>query len=183
VDRLGVGRLVTASALLVVALCTTMSLSPDLRASDDFVMFSLPAMAFVTSAQTVAGFSLFMRLCSAVVAGTQFTLFMAATNFARVGGAGVVDALSDRGYPMLFGVMAISALVGLPFLYACLGTAPAGGDEPDDETPPPSGVRPGAGLKRAHGQALTVNTVRPLAGRLLARRDVGRRLSCPLLHP
>jgi PAT family beta-lactamase induction signal transducer AmpG len=142
VDRLGVGRLVTLAALLVVALCATMSLSDGLRTSSNFVLFYLPAMAFLTSAQTVAGFSLFMRLCSAVVAGTQFTLFMAATNFARVGGAGVVDALSEQGYAILFGAMAISALTALPFLYACLATAPSHAREPDDagagagETPP-----------------------------------------------
>ncbi len=118
-----------------------MSLSPDLRTSDGFVMFYFPAMAFFTSAQTVAGFSLFMRLCNAVVAGTQFTLFMAATNFARVGGAGVVDALSERGYATLFGIMAISALLALPFLYACLATAPAGpggSDEAGGEEIPPA---------------------------------------------
>jgi len=130
------GRLVTLTILLVVVLCASMSLSADLRTSSGFVLFYLPAMAFVTSAQTVAGFSLFMRLCSAVVAGTQFTLFMAATNFARVGGAGVVDAFSEQGYAMLFGIMAISALAGLPFLYACLGTAPAG------ETIPPAAQDP-----------------------------------------
>lgn len=135
-DRLGVGRLVTLTVLLVVALCTTMSLSAELRTNDSFVFFYLVAMAFVTSAQTVAGFSLFMRLCSAVVAGTQFTLFMAATNFARVGGAGVVDAIGDRGYATLFGVMAIAALAGLPFLYICLATAPPGGGASDAEIPP-----------------------------------------------
>ena len=98
-------------------------------------------MALVTSARTVAGFSLFMRPCSVVVAGTQFTLFMAATNFARIGGAGVVDALSESGYATLFGVMAISALVSLPFLYACLATAPASSgasDEVDEAEIPPA---------------------------------------------
>jgi len=141
VDRLGVGRLVTVAVLGVVTLCAIMSLSDDLRTNSDFVLFYLPAMAFITSAQTVAGFSLFMRLCSAVVAGTQFTLFMAATNFARVGGAGVVDALSESGYPTLFGIMAVSALAGLPALYACLATAPPpttgkSDDEAAGDTPP-----------------------------------------------
>ncbi len=136
VDRLGVGRLVTITALLVVTLCASMSLSPDLRANSDYVLFYLVTINFLTSAQTVAGFSLFMRLCTAVVAGTQFTLFMAATNFARVGGAGVVDALSEQGYGVLFGVMAGAALVGLPFLYLCLATAPPGGGASVEDVPP-----------------------------------------------
>ncbi|GJM23318.1 MAG: MFS transporter [Planctomycetota bacterium] len=136
VDRLGVGRIVTLAALGVVALCATMSLSESLRTNGSFVMFYLPAMAFLTSAQTVAGFSLFMRLCSAVVAGTQFTLFMAATNFARVGGARVVEGLADQGYATLFRAMAISSLVALPFLYGCLATAPAVAAISEDELPP-----------------------------------------------
>jgi hypothetical protein len=58
-----------------------------------------------------------MRLCTATVAGTQYTLYMALANVARISGAAIVASLSDRGYETIFFVMAIAILIPLPFLY------------------------------------------------------------------
>ena len=118
VDRLGVRRIITISVLLITALCLGMGVSEELRTSEIYVVVYLLGVQFLISAQMVAGFSLFMRLCSVAVAGTQFTLYMAASNFARVGGARVVGALSDEGYAVLFGTMGTAILLSLPLLYA-----------------------------------------------------------------
>jgi PAT family beta-lactamase induction signal transducer AmpG len=118
VDKLGVHRLITLAAVLIAAICFGMGASEELRLSDSYVIFYMLAVNFLVSAQTVAGFSLFMRLCSVAVAGTQFTLYMASTNFARVGGAKVVGALAEDGYGTLFTAMGIAILISLPLLYA-----------------------------------------------------------------
>jgi uncharacterized membrane protein YedE/YeeE len=65
----------------------------------------------------VASFSLFMRLCTAAVAGTQYTLYMSMANLARVSGAGLVAVLEEAGYRTIFLVMAGAIIVPLLFLY------------------------------------------------------------------
>jgi PAT family beta-lactamase induction signal transducer AmpG len=123
VDRLGVRRIILWAAVLIAGICLGLGLSDELRSSDTYVVFYLLTVNFLISAQTVAGFSLFMRLCSVAVAGTQFTLYMAAANFARVGGARVVAGLSSEqpggeDYATLFLAMAGAILLALPFLFA-----------------------------------------------------------------
>jgi PAT family beta-lactamase induction signal transducer AmpG len=121
VDRLGVRRIITICVILITTICFGMGLSEELRTSDGYVVFYLLSMQFLISAQMVAGFSLFMRLCSLAVAGTQFTLYMAAGNFARVGGARIVGQLSDEGFAVLFMAMGVAILLSLPALFAISG--------------------------------------------------------------
>ena len=65
----------------------------------------------------LASFSLFMRLCTAAVAGTQYTLYMAISNLARVSGAAMVASLEAEGYRVIFLVMAAAIVLPLIFLY------------------------------------------------------------------
>ncbi len=122
VDRMGMRQFMTLVALAIAAICAGLAFSEALRASDAYVVFYIVGVNFLISAMLVAGFSLFMRLCSVAVAGTQFTLFMATGNFARIGGARVVDALSDVGYSAIFLAMGGAVLLSLPFLYAIPAT-------------------------------------------------------------
>lgn len=118
VDRLGMRKMYTLSALVLIALCTGLGVSEELRASRPYCITYLMVALFLVSAQTVAGFSLFMRLCSIAVAGTQFTLYMAVSNFARVGGAGIVGSLNDSGYGTIFLSMGAAMLVSVVVLFA-----------------------------------------------------------------
>ena len=116
-DRLGVKTVITLGLLGICGLCAAMGLSEGLRASQSFPLVFLLGTLFCISMMTVAGFALFMRLCTAAVAGTQYTLYMALANVARISGAAIVASLSDRGYETIFCVMAIAILIPLPFLY------------------------------------------------------------------
>ncbi|MFT7668459.1 MAG: PAT family beta-lactamase induction signal transducer AmpG [Planctomycetota bacterium] len=118
VDRLGVRTIYVVAGLIIAAFCLALGFSEALRNSEAFCVAYLLGVVFLTSAQTVAGFSLFMRLCSAVVAGTQFTLFMAISNFGRVGAAQLVGALQEHGVSVIFSAMGASMLVSILILFA-----------------------------------------------------------------
>jgi len=116
-DRLGVKTVITLGLLGICGLCLTMGLSEELRVGQSFPLVFLLGTTFGISMMTVAGFALFMRLCTAAVAGTQYTLYMALANVARIAGASIAAALADTGYGTIFMVMAIAILIPLPFLY------------------------------------------------------------------
>jgi PAT family beta-lactamase induction signal transducer AmpG len=116
-DRLGVKTIVTFSVLGISALCVAMGVSPELRSDDLFPLTFLLVTTFLISMMTVASFSLFMRLCTAAVGGTQYTFYMAMANLARVSGAVLVAALEDKGYRTIFIVMAVAIVAPLVFLY------------------------------------------------------------------
>jgi PAT family beta-lactamase induction signal transducer AmpG len=118
VDIIGMRRIYTVSALILVMLCAGMGFSADLRGSTIYCVIYLLCAEFLISAQIVAGFSMFMRLCTIAVAGTQFTLYMAVSNLARVGGAGMVSSLKDNGYGSIFLVMGATMLLSIPILFA-----------------------------------------------------------------
>jgi MFS family permease len=94
-----------------------MGISEELRATEYFPLVFLLGTTLLISMMTVASFSLFMRLCTAAVGGTQYTFYMAMANLARVSGAVLVAALEDKGYRTIFFVMAIAIVVPLVFLY------------------------------------------------------------------
>lgn len=118
VDRIGVRAIFTTAALLASGLCLGLASSEALRSSEPYCTTYLITAEFLVSVQTVASFSLFMRLCSVAVAGTQYTLFMAVLNQGRVAGAEILRRLSDSGYALIFAVMAGALLASLPILYA-----------------------------------------------------------------
>lgn len=120
-DRLGVKAVITLGVLGICSLCVVMGLSDELRVSPLFPLVFLLGTTFCISLMTVAGFAMFMRLCTATVAGTQYTFYMALANVARISGAAVAAYLEDSGYRMIFLVMAIAILIPLPFLYLIRG--------------------------------------------------------------
>jgi PAT family beta-lactamase induction signal transducer AmpG len=117
VDRMGVLGLISMASVAIAGVCVTLGLSDALRVDDTAVTAYIVLCNVLVSAQTVAGFSLFMRLCHASVGGTQFTLYMAAANFARVISAVIVGALAAYGYGTMFLVMGGAMLAALPVLY------------------------------------------------------------------
>ncbi len=116
-DRLGVKVVITIGVLGVAALCAAMGLSEELRTHASFPLVFLVGTSFLISLKTVAGFALFMRLCTPAVAGTQYTLYMAFSNLARVSGAALVASLEGDGYRTIFLVMAAAIILPLLFLY------------------------------------------------------------------
>ena len=117
VDRLGVKAIVTVAVLGIAAFCVAMGVSEEIRASENFPLIFMLGTTFLISMKAVASFSLFMRLCTPAVAGTQYTLYMAISNLARVSGASVVAMLEAEGYRVIFLVMAGAILLPLIFLY------------------------------------------------------------------
>ena len=116
-DRLGVKVIVTFGMLGVSAFCVAMGVSEELRANESFQLIFLLGTTFLISLKTVASFALFMRLCTPAVAGTQYTLYMALANLARVSGAAIVASLESDGYRTIFLVMAAAIVFPLFFLY------------------------------------------------------------------
>jgi len=117
VDRLGVKAIVTVAVLGIAAFCVAMGVSEEIRASETFPLIFMLGTTFLISMKAVASFSLFMRLCTPAVAGTQYTLYMAISNLARVSGAGMVASLEAEGYRVIFLVMAGAIVLPLVFLY------------------------------------------------------------------
>ena len=117
VDRLGVKAIVTVAVLGIAAFCVAMGVSEEIRASENFPLIFMLGTTFLISMKAVASFSLFMRLCTPAVAGTQYTLYMAISNLARVSGAGMVASLEAEGYRVIFLVMAGAIVLPLVFLY------------------------------------------------------------------
>ena len=116
-DRVGVKAMITISALGISALCAAMGASEELWGNELFPMTFLLGTTFLLSMMTVASFSLFMRLCKAAVAGTQYTLYMAMMNLGRIPGTALVAGLADSGYRTTFLAMAVAIVVPLLFLY------------------------------------------------------------------
>ena len=136
VDRIGMRAIFTTAGLLAAGLCLGLASSEALRASEPYCITYLITAEFLVSAQSVASFSLFMRLCSVAVAGTQYTLFMAVLNQGRVAGAEILRRISDEGYAVIFYFMAGSMIASLPILYAIpLGARKKPGD--DEPAPDP----------------------------------------------
>jgi PAT family beta-lactamase induction signal transducer AmpG len=116
-DRLGVKVIVTFGMLGVSGFCVAMGVSEELRGHESFPLVFLLGTTFLISLMTVASFALFMRLCTPAVAGTQYTLYMALANLARVSGAAIVASLEGDGYRTIFLVMAVAIVIPLLFLY------------------------------------------------------------------
>jgi PAT family beta-lactamase induction signal transducer AmpG len=116
-DRVGVKVIITFGMLGISGFCVAMGASEELRAHESFPLVFLLGTTFLISLMTVASFALFMRLCTPAVAGTQYTLYMALANLARVSGAAIVASIEGRGYRTIFLVMAVAIVVPLLFLY------------------------------------------------------------------
>lgn len=95
---MGVRRIILVAAVLVAALCIGAGLSPWLSTSANVAMGFLLGVEFLLAAQAVGSFSLFMSLSSVAVAGTQFTLYMAAINLTRSQSAKIGPLLDGLGY-------------------------------------------------------------------------------------
>ena len=116
-DRVGVKAIITFGMLGISGFCVAMGASEELRAHESFPLVFLLGTTFLISLMTVASFALFMRLCTPAVAGTQYTLYMALANLARVSGAAIVASIEGSGYRTIFLVMAVAIVVPLLFLY------------------------------------------------------------------
>jgi PAT family beta-lactamase induction signal transducer AmpG len=113
-DRLGSkwATILTYGCWLV--LNTTMFLTMPLWADSQFLTVFVITWLTLDILVTVATIPTSMRLCSRTVAATQFTLYMALSNFGITLGAWLLG-LADRigGIAMLFGLLALANVVAI----------------------------------------------------------------------
>ncbi len=100
-----------------LALDTTMFLALPLWASSGFLTAYIIIWQSLDTLVTVATLPIAMRLCSRTVAATQFTLYMALSNFGITLGAGLLG-FADRmgGIVSLFGLLAIVNVAAIAIL-------------------------------------------------------------------
>lgn len=116
-DRLGVRR---ASAAFLVALAGStgiLSLCDACAAAIPYLLICIASMYFCFGLFISASYALFMSVTNHRVAGTQFSVFMAATNGCEVWSGWLGGQIVERsGYAMAFLVMTGVSLAALPLL-------------------------------------------------------------------
>ncbi len=118
-DRLGSKRASLLFFSCWLTLNATMFLAQPLWANSQFLTVYVLLWLSLDTLITVATLPIAMRLCSRTVAATQFTLYMALSNFGITLGATLLG-FADRlgGIASLFGVLALANLVAIVILLA-----------------------------------------------------------------
>lgn len=127
-DRLGHRRLVVGSVLAIAGCVTTVALlqSTESVGSAGLMLAVAPMYLFIGSL-TAASYALFMDLSDESLGGTQFSLFMAATNGCEVWAIALAGSLAGvAGYGVGFVVAGGLSLIAVP-LVARLGRQPSHG--------------------------------------------------------
>ena len=102
VGRLGGKRTLTVVLPLMAALMLTIGLSKSLWSDGGFMTLAIWSQELIGITFAVATIPLAMRLCSPAVAATQFTIYMALSNFGRPMGASLSGATTGGASPELF---------------------------------------------------------------------------------
>ncbi len=100
-----------------VTLNATMFLAEPFWSNGQFLTVFIPAWLALNTLTIVALLPIAMRLCNRTVAATQFTLYMALSNFGISMGAGLLG-LSDRmgGIAPLFGILAAANVAAIAIM-------------------------------------------------------------------
>ena len=102
VGRLGGKQTLTVVLPLMAALMLTIGLSKSLWSDGGFMTLAIWSQELIGITFAVATIPLAMRLCSPAVAATQFTIYMALSNFGRPMGASLSGATTGGASPELF---------------------------------------------------------------------------------
>ena len=113
-DKLGAKRTTILFFGCWLALNSTMFLAQPLWANGQFLTAYVIIWLALDTLVTVAALPIAMRLCNRTVAATQFTLYMALSNFGITIGASLLG-LADRmgGIASLFGLLAAANVVAI----------------------------------------------------------------------
>jgi PAT family beta-lactamase induction signal transducer AmpG len=116
-DRLGSKWASTLFLSCWLGLNATMFLASPLWANSQFLTIFIVAWLTLDTLITVATLPIAMRLCNRTVAATQFTLYMAMSNFGITMGASLLG-LADRlgGIVSLFGLLAAANVAGIAIM-------------------------------------------------------------------
>lgn len=116
-DKLGAKWATTLAYACWLTLNVTMFLAVPLWADSQFLTIFIIVWLTLDTLVTVATIPTSMRLCNRTVAATQFTLYMALSNFGITMGASLLG-LADRlgGIAPLFGLLAMANVVAIAIL-------------------------------------------------------------------
>jgi PAT family beta-lactamase induction signal transducer AmpG len=122
VEKIGAQRSAAIALALGVTACTAMGLAEPLWHDARVVMGFQIVMEAERLIFFIAGLTLAMRMCNPSVAATQFTIYMAVSNFGRPTGAALAASTAGAGNAPLFyfslaGVWALALLLVLKVRY------------------------------------------------------------------
>ena len=125
-----------------VVLLVMMGAVPHLWAEEWVLVSFASAMELVGLFYAIAMIPICMRMCSPMVAATQFTIYMAVGNFGRPLGAWLAAQTAGAGNPQLFywSLAAIWAVVGVILFNLKLPTENRAGNEVAEHLPQASGL-------------------------------------------
>lgn len=102
VERIGAQRALAMAMSLGVVASVAMGLAGPLWGDPRVLMGYVIAMEVERLLFFIAGLTLAMRMCNPAVAATQFTIYMAISNFGRPTGAALAAGTAGAGHPQAF---------------------------------------------------------------------------------
>jgi MFS transporter, PAT family, beta-lactamase induction signal transducer AmpG len=139
-DKVGQKRLAAIALVLLGVLWFTYASTEASWGNKNYLSYLVYVQEFLISMMTVSLFSLFMSVSWPVVAGTQFTAYMALMNMSRTIGSWLTGFVEGLPIPTLFigaGILQISLISLLWFIdptqtRRVLGHGPGGPDGPGE---------------------------------------------------
>lgn len=124
VERIGAQRAVTLALGIVAATTTAFALAYPLWHEPRVVIGMYIVMEVARVTFFIAALTLAMRMCNPSVAATQFTIYMAISNFGRPTGAALAASTAGAGHPQTL-YIGLAAIAGLALLLVLKVTYPA----------------------------------------------------------
>lgn len=115
VERIGPQRVVAAVLFAGMVVLVTMGLAQGFWADDRVLVTFMIVMEILEVLYFVAALTLAMRMCQPAIAATQFTIYMAVSNFGRPAGAMLAASTAGAGSPQWF-YWSLAISWGLVFL-------------------------------------------------------------------
>ncbi|MDA1051566.1 MAG: MFS transporter [Planctomycetota bacterium] len=116
-DRVGHRRCVAASLVYISASIAGLAVSELAFGSGNHLLVLLAVTAFGIGVFTASSYALFMDISHPLIAATQFSAFMGATNGCESWSSYVIGGLiKSQGYPVAMLVLCGASLVALPLL-------------------------------------------------------------------
>lgn len=116
-DRVGHRRCVAASLIYIAISIAGLAVSELAFGSGNHLLVLLAVTAFGIGVFTASSYALFMDISHPLIAATQFSAFMGATNGCESWSSYVIGSLiKSQGYPVAMLVLCGASLVALPLL-------------------------------------------------------------------
>jgi len=118
-DKIGQKRLAAIASVLLGMTWLVYAMTESHWVNKDYLSYLAYTETFLTAVMTVSLFSLFMSVSWPVVAGTQFTAYMALLNVSRTIGSWLTGAVEGVSVPTVFigaGILQIAVISLLLFI-------------------------------------------------------------------